>query len=74
MSSTLNMNDVYNLVEFNQLAGTDARKLKPDQKKEFVELADRAVKEDWANKVLGGEDVLPNILQNRDKLRSRLAA
>lgn len=62
-----NMSEVYDLVELNQKLTTDARKVRPEEKKRFVELADRALQDGWADKYMGGEEVGLSILDNRKK-------
>lgn len=68
------MNDVYDLVELNQKLTTDARTVKPDQKKRFIELADQALEGHWAEKFMGGEEIELSIKDNRDKFAKYLAA
>lgn len=68
------MKDVYDLVELNQKLTNDARKVRPEDKARFVELADRALTEGWANKYMGGEEIDASIKDNREKFAKYLAA
>lgn len=68
------MSEVYDLVELNQQLTTDARRVKPDEKKRFVELADKAIKEGWADKYMGGEEVQASIEDNRNKFAKYLGS
>jgi hypothetical protein len=67
------MNDIYDLTELSQKLSTDARRVKPEEKERFVKLATRAERENWGDKYMGGEDVMPGILDLRDRLKERLA-
>lgn len=66
------MAEVYDLVELNQKLTTDARKVRPEDKQRFVQLADRAIQEGWADQFMGGEDVQLSILDNRKKFERYL--
>ena len=68
------MNDIYDLVELNQKLTADARTVRPEQKKRFVELADQAIQGHWAEKYMGGEDIELSIKDNREKFAKYLAA
>jgi hypothetical protein len=74
MSNQPEMKDVYDLVEINQRLNTDARSVKPDDKKRFVELADKALASGWAEKYMGGQEVEDSIRDNRSKFEKYLAA
>ena len=66
------MSDIYDLTELSQKLSTDARKVKPEEKQRFIDLATRAEQERWGDKYMGGEDVMPEILNLRDRIKQRL--
>ena len=64
------MSDVYDLVDIYQRLTLDARKVKPEEKKRFVALVNKALRENWAEKAMGGEDVMAPMIGVRDRYRA----
>lgn len=68
------MDEVYELLSLEDQIIKNPYGTKREVKERFVELAKRAEKENWAEKAMGGEDVLPDIKDFRAKIEKRLAA
>lgn len=73
-AATIDMKEVYDLLELKRRIESDARSVKREEKLRFVELAKRAERNNWAEKAMGGPEVLPDIIRTRELVKTRLAA
>ncbi len=71
---TIDMSAIYDLLALYQRIMIDARGLNREEKERFVKLTNRAQRERWAERVMGGEDVLPSLIATRDIVKKRLGA